>query len=277
MRAFRSVMAADTRRMRAGPGKMTLLVLVVLAAAACTTGSDDPSPAPAPEGPAEVRLDAVTNHAAQFDEELDERPAGSQQEFAAASYLTGHLQRFGYEVRLDSVPFKDLVRSTNVVALPPGGGNPAAVVTIAYDTTPSAPALGRDLGLFLELARALRVLEPAHNVQFVALGAELTDIGGGNLGSRALAGELRNAEADPAVIAIMTVPGGGFGAQGSAGDELDRVAAELGLSLSRPQSVPILPVHLRAAENFAEARVPHTIAAGGVEEVAGVLLEHLAR
>ena len=224
-----------------------------------------------------MRLDAVDEHAAQFDEELDERPAGSQQEFAAASYLTGHLQRSGYEVRLDSVPFEDLVRSTNVVALPPGGGEPAVVITVAYDTAPSVPAPGRNLGLFLELARALRVFEPAHNVQFVALGAELTDIGGGNLGSRALAGELRKAEAHPAVIAITAGPGGGFRAQGPAGEELEQVAAELGLALARSASVPILPVHLRAAESFTEAGIPHTIAIGGVAEVAEVLLEHLAR
>lgn len=224
-----------------------------------------------------MRIQVVEEHAAQFDRELNQRPAGSQQEFAAASYLTGHLQRAGYEVRLASVPFKDTVRSTNVVALPPGAGDPQAVVTVAYDTTSSAPALGADLGLFLELARALRVREPDHDVQFVALGAELTGEGGGNLGSRALAAELGDLAADSTVISLMVVSGGGFRAPGPAGDDLNAVAAAQDLPPARPFSEAILPAHLRATAIFEEAGLRHAVAAGGIEEISSVLLDHLAR
>lgn len=244
---------------------------------ACAGSDDAGEPAPAPEGPAEVRVEVVEEHAAQFDEELPERSAGSQEEFAAATYLTAHLQRAGYEVRLESVPFKDTVRSTNVVALPPGGGDPTAVVAVPYDSAPSGPRFGRDLGLFLELARALRVRAPEHNVQFVALGAELTAEGGGNLGSRVLARELAEVEDDPPVISVMVVPGGGFRAGGPAGDELEAVAGELEPAPSPPVTEPIHPVHLRAAEIFADAGIRHAVAAGGVEGIGRVLLEYLSR
>lgn len=232
---------------------------------------------PVPDGPPEIEVETVEEHAAQFDEDLAERPAGSQQEFAAATYLTGHLQRAGYEVRLESVPYKDTVRSTNVVALTPGGGDPTAVVTVAYDTTSSSPPLGEDLGVFLELARALRVQEPDHNVEFVALGAELTIFNGGNLGSRALARELPELDPAPPVITVMVLPGGGFRALGPAGEEVNAVALELDVPVGRPLSVPIVPLHLKATEIFDAAGIAHAIAAGGIEEIGTVLLEYLSR
>lgn len=257
--------------------KVIGLLLCSVLLSGCT-GEPPRSPAaPVPDGPAEVEPEPVREHAAQFDEDLQERVAGSQQEFAAATYLTGHLQQAGYEVRFESVPFKDTVRSTNVVALTPGGEEPTAVVTVAYDTTPSAPPLGEDIGLFLELARALRVKEPDHNVQFVALGAEVTVEGGGNLGSRVLARELQDLDTAPPVITVMVVPDGGFRSPGPAGDELNRVAADLDVPIGRPLTAPIVPLHLKATEIFDEAGIGHAIAAGGVEEVGAVLLEYLAR
>lgn len=230
-----------------------------------------------PDGPPEVETDAVEEHAAQFDEDLAERPAGSQQEFAAATYLTGHLQRAGYEVRLESVPYKDTVRSTNVVALTPGGEDPTVVVTVAYDTTSSSPPLGQDLGVFLELARALRVEDPDHNVEFVALGAELTIENGGNLGSRSLARELQELDPKPPVITVMVLPDGGFRSPGPAGDALNQVALDLDVPIGRPLNVSIVPVHLKATEIFDSAGIGHAIAAGGIEEIGTVVLEYLSR
>lgn len=254
-----------------------MVVLAVAVGVACTADGDDPEVTePQAEGPAEVTLAAVEEHARQFDDELAERGAGSQQEFAAATYITAHLQRAGYQVALRSVPYKDLVRSTNVVALPPSGDEPSAVVTVGYDTTPSAPPLGRDIGLFLELARAAKVADPEHDVQFVALAAELTDASGGNLGSRALAAELADLDQPPPVVALMDVSEGGFRAPGPAGDDLNRIAAELEIPHARPLSEPVLPAHLRASTVFIEAGIDHAVAAGGVEEIGRVVLEFLA-
>lgn len=252
------------------------LVAAAIVAGACTGGgSDDPSGGVEAEGPPEVRLDVVDEHARQFDDDLADRRAGSQQEFAAATYITAHLQESGYRVALRSVPFEDLVRSTNVVALPPGGGEPSAVVTVAYDTTESSPPLGRDIGLFLELARALKVAEPDHGVQFVALGAELTGSGGGNLGSRALAGELSELETKPPIVALMEVSEGGFRAPGPGGDDLNEIALSMDIPHARPLSEAILPMHLRSTTIFVEAGFEHAVAAGGVDEIGRVLLEYL--
>lgn len=260
------------------PARLHLLActIALLLAVSCTGDASDGAPdAAAPEGPAEVRIDVVEEHAGEFDEDLSEREAGSQQEFAAATYITAHLQDAGYDVALRSVPFEDLVRSTNVVALPPGGGPPVAVVAVPYDTTPSAPRLGRDIGVFLELARAARVADPEHRVQFVALGAELTDSGGGNLGSRALAAELEDVDDKPVVISLMEVSSGGFRAPGPAGDELNEIAAGLELELARPLSEAILPAHLRATTIFTETGIEHAVAAGGLEEIGRVVLAYL--
>ncbi len=265
-------MAADTRRM----SRIAIaLVAVILSLGGCTGDVDPPAESPAATGPDEVELATVQEHARQFDDELPERPAGSQEEFAAASYITGHLQQAGYEVMLTSVPFKDLVRSTNVVALPPGGGPIDAVVTVLYDTTGSTPPYGVDIGLFLEIARAARVVEPDHNVQFVALGAEVTTQGGGNLGSRQLASELADLDPKPPVIGLLEVPGGGFKAPGPAGDDLNRVALEMDLPDARPLSEPLIPAYLRASQVFSSAGVPHAIAAGGIEEIGRVVLAYL--
>lgn len=252
------------------------MAAVLVVTGACTGAPEEAPPGEAPGGPAEVQLEAVEEHAAQFDEDLPERPAGSQQEFAAATYITGHLQRAGYEVRLASVPYKDLVRSTNVVALPPGGEPIEAVVTVLYDTAPSMQPTGRDIGLFLELARAMRVEEPEHRIQFVALGAELTTENGGSLGSKTLAAELTDLEEKPPVIGLLEVGSGGFRAPGPAGDELNQIALDMDLPSARPLSKPLLPAYLRSTQVFIDAGIPHAIAAGGIEEVGRVVLAYLS-
>jgi hypothetical protein len=125
---------------------------------------------------------------------LRDRVAGSQGELAAATYILGHLQQVGYIVLLDAVPVSDLVRSTNVVARPPSGADPEFVVAVPYD----APSDPRALGLWLELARALRVASPRHAVEFVALGAEQRSA----RGSRRLARQLVDENADPVIVTI---------------------------------------------------------------------------
>ena len=126
----------------------------------------------------------MERHAEQFETDLASRPPGSQEEFAAASYITAHLQKAGYVVRLEDVPVADTVRSSVVIGVPPSGEPPAVIVTVSYDTPIGEPDDdGTDLGAFLELARALRVAQGLHDVQFVALGAQSDDM----LGARRLA------------------------------------------------------------------------------------------
>lgn len=217
----------------------------------------------------------VARHGEEFDGDLSERDAGSQKEFAAASYLTGHLQQAGYAVKLDPVPVGDLVRSTNVVALPPGGEPITAVVAIPYDNTPNVPPQGQDLGLFLEIARALRVVEPEHHVQFVALGAEYSIRQGGHLGSRRLVSALLEDESDVPALTPSVVDGGGFSSLGPQGDELNEVALGLETEPARPLTDPVTPSLLEITKVFQAAGLDHAIASGGIEEVADVLVTYL--
>ncbi|MQA99482.1 MAG: hypothetical protein GEU78_04210 [Actinobacteria bacterium] len=145
-------------------------------------------------------IEDVRRHAEQFDQDLRHRPAGSQQEFAAATYLLGHLQRAGYVVQLDYVPVKDLVRSTNVVAQAPRG-EPRVVVVIPYDGRGG----GEGIGVFLETARALRVRAADHAVEFVALGAERATVSGGLLGSRRLARRLLDDGVEATIVELTGV------------------------------------------------------------------------
>jgi hypothetical protein len=177
-------------------------ILLLVTLTACVRHTTATGGLPTPEGPPEIRYDVVRQHALQFDVDIPDRPPGSQHELAAASYILGHLQLAGYSPRLDSVPVKDAVNSTNVVAFPPNGSKPKFLVTIPYDTGDPTVQKGHELGLFLELARALTVANPDHQVGFVALGAESADA----RGSRRLAQFLLDEDVDPSVILIKHDP-----------------------------------------------------------------------
>lgn len=181
--------------------RATLLLLLAVPAACSTLPEGQRATKPA-SGPPEVRMDVVEEHAHQFDEEQAVRRAGSQEEFAASAYVVAHLTEAGYVSRLDAVPVQDLVRSTNVVALPPSGEEPEVIVTVAYDSSPGSPPGGLAIGTWLEVARALRAVEPDHSVQFVALGAEHTTVSGGHLGSRRLARQLTDDGRSPEIVVV---------------------------------------------------------------------------
>ena len=269
-------MTADTKGVSSRLQVACAALFVALAAGACGS-AEGPNRNVAPaQGPPEVVLNTVEQHARQFDDDLPVREAGTQQELAAATYLTGHLQRAGYTVRLESVPVGDLVRSTDVVALPPSGGEPRAVVAVPYDTVPKLALQGEDLGVFLELARALRVVQSEHAVEFVALGAELTDRDGGNLGTRRLVRLLVDAEVAPPVVVIAVAPGRGFDATGtSVASDLDGVAASAGVERSVDVPDPALPTLIESTKVLGAANLEFAVARGGAKEVGSVLLSWL--
>lgn len=211
-------------------------LLVALIASACMSsdGRDTATP-PVPQGPPEIQADVVERHARQFDQDLPERPAGSQEEFAASAYLIAHLQQAGYIARLEPVPVADLVRSTDVIAVPPGTRDPVAVVAIGYDTGAGDASHGPALGLFLELARASLVVDPDSSIWFAALGAQQVQGEGAFSGSKVLLRYLTEEGADPLIILLqpadspllVTGPAevaGGF--MGRAADATDRADAE---------------------------------------------------
>ena len=178
-----------------------LAVSLLLLPACIGGGADAPRPEFTPEGPPQVQSEVIERHAEQFEQDLATRPAGSQQEFAAATYLTAHLQQGGYVVRLEDVPVANTVRSSNVIGLPPSGADPRIVVTVSYDTPSDRPDRDAgDIGAFLEVARALRVTQADHDVEFVALGAQSEDM----LGARRLAQLLIEAEVEPQIVHLAS-------------------------------------------------------------------------
>lgn len=178
------------------------LALVLVALTGCVRHTQSTGQQPTPEGPPAIQYDIVQKHATQFDVDFPDRLPGSQQELAAASYILGHLQLAGYSPRLDRVPVGDVVNSTNVVAMPPDGSKPEVLVTVVYDTDGSGSRNGDQIGLFLEVARALSVADANHHVGFVALGAESSE----GRGSRRLAQFLVDQELDPVIYSLGAAP-----------------------------------------------------------------------
>lgn len=205
----------------------------------------------------------MKEHTRQFETEIPVRTAGSQQEQIASSYLIAHLQQAGYQVLLEGVPVADLVRSTDVIALPPAGGGPRVVVAVAYDTPERGSPGGGELGAFLELARALAVAEPGHEVEFAALGAEHATHDGGLLGSRRLAKLLIEDDHRPEVFVLGPMSTGqGFEAAG------DRRADLIELGASRGTPSP-------SARPFEEAGMRVTTLSGDPVAAASALLRLL--
>ena len=229
-----------------------------------------------PQGPPRVQDEVVAEHAAQFDGPLAQRPAGSQREFAAATYILAHLQEAGYTPLLDPVPVEDLVRSTNVIASPPRSAEMETVVVVPYDSGPGSSRAGTSIGTWLELARALFAAAPNHTTGFVALGAEHATAGGGNLGSRRLAEYLIDRGLRPVVIVVGSVTEEGvFAAEGSAADALNDAARSLGLA-SGTSSVPGSPTAAPTAAVFAKAGFPQATVSGSSDGLGRVLLDVLA-
>ena len=237
-------------------------------AAACGGPTSRPSEVD-PTGPPNIRTDVVADHAAQLDEELADRPAGSQREQAASQYLLGHLQLAGYFVQLDAVPVANLVESTNLVALPPSGEEPDTVVAVAYDAEADMDT-GEAVGVFLELARALYAADPEHRVEFVALGAENT---AEHLGARRLAQQLRDENRLPRTITIVASPSDDVGAVGALADEIEAVARAGGVAFGAPPE----PSTFGGINVFERAGFESAIVGGGSPEDLGtVLLAYLA-
>lgn len=244
---------------------LTVLLSIVVFASGCVrhiTGTEDTA---RPQGPPAIQLDVVRQHAAQFDVDIPDRPPGSQHEVAAASYILGHLQLAGFSPRLDRVPVEDTVNSTNVVAMPPDGHEPAFLITVAYDTDGSARQHGNEIGLFLETARALTVADPDHQVAFVALGAESVS----SRGTRRLAQFLIDEDVDPSVITIRHLTANPAGVSTVGSCAVSSGGAVLGDDLGTCRG-PIL-----GGDVFTSAGIEHTFIEGDFRSVGQVLFDFL--
>jgi hypothetical protein len=235
----------------------------------CAACSQAVAPDLESSGPPRIQDDVVRRHAREF-EELAGRAPGSQEEQAASYYILGHLQRAGYVVRLDAVPVRNLVSSTNLMALPPSGDDPQFVVAAPYDEKSD-----RAVAVWLELARALHAVVDDHSVEFVALGAE-TDRGrAGELGSRRLAKVLLDAEVDPVVVTVSAasteVGDVAIRGDGPTADGLSRTAARLDLEVAAEG-----PPLTTEQTVFEQAGFEHVQVHGRASEVGRLVLEYLS-
>ncbi|MGI8942446.1 MAG: hypothetical protein ACR2H7_11245 [Actinomycetota bacterium] len=237
-----------------------------MALGACSSGSPSDFTPPEAPGPPTAEVDVINRHAAEFADEVPRRPAGSQQEQIAATYILGHLQQAGYPARLDGVPVGDLVRSTNVIAVPRGGAEPHYLVAVAYDTPEDESVSAVSLGVFLEVARALSVVGGDRPVEFVALGAEFAEPSEGHLGSRAMARLLTGDGFEPHIIYLSPeLSGDALSSQGPLSEDLQAGAGVTGDTQAAG-----------AAEVFEEAGFEVTVVDGAPEVVARRLVEFLA-
>ena len=231
-----------------------LVLFVAIAFPACASEAPVDTSS---SGPPTIRSDVVEAHAEQFDSEVPVRSPGSGEELAAASYVLGHLQQAGYVPLLDSVPVENLVESTNVVALPVSGEEPTELVAVSLGTS-EAETGGEQIGVFLEVARALNVARPDHAVAFVALGAEDSPRLGGSLGTRRLLQYLADREFNPHVITLGRGPS--LTAEGSRDQEIVE------------KRVPSAP----RDDLYTRSRLEHTVVSGPPIEVGEAVLTYLA-
>lgn len=214
------------------------------------------------EGPPTVQPEVVAAHAEQFDTEIPEREAGSQQEQAAATYLLGVFQRNGYVVRLESVPVENLVSSTDLLATPPGVDEASTIVVFPYGSPERGSPNGTAIGLVLEVARALNVADPTHTVGFAAVGADFLARDGGALGSRRLAQLLLERDEMPTIVQIGTVAEGLTLEAG--GPDAESVFGASGTVVIDP-------------DVFDEAGFTRYVVAGAPDELGSALLQGLER
>lgn len=257
-------MAPDTKAVK------TSLVCALIVAL-LVTSCDEPGrrELARPQGPPAIRLQALQRHARELERTIGVRPAGSRAELLAASYILRELQRAGYLVRLDFVPLTNLVRSSNVVALPRSGAKAQIAVVAPYDGRGGGAAVG----VLLELARALASARPRHSVEFVALGAEKTRVKGGRLGSRRLAKVLIDEGKTASVVMIASGDRSeaALVARGDGASELLAVARRLGIPAPAPP-----PASSSGDGLFDAAGLENVVVSGDASSVARVLLEYLS-
>ena len=245
------------------------MLIAVAALGGCLSPSEEEAPLPEARGSPEIEAGVAARHASEFRNEVPERPAGSQEEQIAATYILGHVQQAGYPARLDGVPVGNLVRSTNIIATPPGGAAPRFVVATPYDTPPKEALGAESLGMFLELARALHARNPDHAVAFVALGAEFAEGSDGVRGSRALSGWLEEGGYEPVIVYLAPEPGASGVRVSGALDGLLDGAKTL-------DAGAVAPPAAGAARAFEAAGFEVGVVAGSPDEVAAALLGFLS-
>jgi hypothetical protein len=140
-----------------------------------TTPTPEPTPTPTPK-PAPFEVDRAMDHVRALSVEIGKRFAGTRGDAIAADYISGAIERMGWEA--DEQPF-DLPQggtSSNVIGTPPGftTNEPYMIVGGHRDSIvgPGANDNATGIGAALEIARVLDASPASLPVMFIAFGAE---------------------------------------------------------------------------------------------------------
>lgn len=133
----------------------------------------------APDFVAAIEQEDVMAHARALSVAIGARPMGSEAEQRAAEYVAAALRDWGYSVEVqtfetDPPGAPNAATSRNVIATRPGSGSPV-VVGAHLDSAEVGAGAGDNasgVAVMLAVAEALRDLDAAHPLVFVAFGAE---------------------------------------------------------------------------------------------------------
>ena len=166
-----------------------------------------------PDFAAIIETEDVMAHVRALSVAIGARPMGSEAEQRAAEYVAAALRDWGYTVELqtfeaDPPGAESVVTSRNVIATRPGSGSPV-VVGAHLDSVDAGTGAGDNasgVAVLLATAEALRDVELAHPVVFVAFGAEES----GLFGSNTYVDQLGEQAGD--ILAMLNIDSVGVGA-----------------------------------------------------------------
>jgi Zn-dependent M28 family amino/carboxypeptidase len=161
----------------------------------------------------EITTDQVMAHIEALSVNIGARQAGTDSEAAAADYITGQFESWGYEVEIQEFEFPDGGASLdgtsrNVIAVKPGADDQMVVIGAHMDSVTDGTGADDNasgVAVMLAAAEALATVDTQHTLVFVAFGAEEVDLNGSDYFVTMLADDVEN------VIAMINIDTVGIG------------------------------------------------------------------
>lgn len=157
-----------------------------------------------------IETEDVMAHVRALSVAIGARPMGSEAEARAAEYIAAALRDWGYDVEMQVFEFdigEGAATSRNVIATRPGDGSPV-IIGAHFDSVDAGTGAGDNasgVAVMLAVAEALRDVDLAHPVVFIAFGAEE----GGLFGSDAYVDRLGDEAGD--IRAMLNINSVGVG------------------------------------------------------------------
>lgn len=122
--------------------------------------------------------DKAMEHMRYLSEDIGERPAGTESEREAKTYIETTLEDMGYETKTEAFPFTrggEELESENLSAVKPGKFKKEIIVGAHYDTVADVEGIDDNasgVGVMLETAEHLEDMDVPYTIRFIAFGAE---------------------------------------------------------------------------------------------------------